>query len=88
LARIRLAVVVRFAALGWQVARLVMTGAGGAAVRERSINSALLITPKRTPVLAAKLVVLSLAGLVFGLVAFGGSAAIVMPILSARGVAS
>jgi ABC-2 type transport system permease protein len=56
--------------------------------RHGTISSALLITPKRTPVLTSKLITLSLAGLVFGLVAFGCATAIVMPVLSLRGVAS
>jgi ABC-2 type transport system permease protein len=54
--------------------------------RHGTITSALLVTPKRTPVLVAKLVTLAIGGLVFGLIAFGGAAAITMSILHERHV--
>jgi ABC-2 type transport system permease protein len=54
--------------------------------RHGTITSALLVTPKRTPVLVAKLVTLVIGGLLFGLIAFGGAAAITMSILTARHV--
>ena len=56
--------------------------------RHGTITSALLITPKRTPLLTAKLVTLAIAGLTFGLLAFGGAAAITLPVLSLRHVAT
>jgi ABC-2 type transport system permease protein len=45
---------------------------------------AALITPRRTPLLAAKLITLAAAGLVFGLAATGMAAAITLPLLAAR----
>jgi ABC-2 type transport system permease protein len=56
--------------------------------RHETITRALLITPRRTPLLVAKLVVLAATGLVIGLVAFGEAAAIALPVLGARHVAS
>ncbi|MGI8712640.1 MAG: ABC transporter permease [Solirubrobacteraceae bacterium] len=56
--------------------------------RHGTITAALLITPRRTPLLTAKLANLALAGLAFGLVAFTAAAAIALPILSQRGIAS
>jgi len=43
-----------------------------------------LITPRRTPLLAAKLITLAAAGLVFGLATTGTAAAIALPVLAAR----
>jgi ABC-2 type transport system permease protein len=54
--------------------------------RHGTITPALLITPRRTPLLAAKLIVLGVAGMVLGALAFGGAAAITLPVLSARHV--
>lgn len=56
--------------------------------RHGTITSVLLITPKRTPVLVAKLVTLAIGGLIFGLLAFGGAAAITLPVLSLRHVST
>jgi ABC-2 type transport system permease protein len=56
--------------------------------RHGTITASLLITPRRTPLLGAKLITLTASGLALGLVAFGEAAAIVLPILSARHVAS
>jgi ABC-2 type transport system permease protein len=56
--------------------------------RHGTITPALLITPKRTPLLVAKLVNAAAVGLVFGLLAFGIAAAIVLPVLSGRGISS
>jgi ABC-2 type transport system permease protein len=56
--------------------------------RHGTITPALLITPRRIPLLAAKLVTLTASGLALGLLAFGEAAAIVLPILSARHIAS
>lgn len=52
--------------------------------RYATITPALLITPRRTPLVGAKLVTLTAAGLVLGLLAFGGAATIALPVLSAR----
>jgi ABC-2 type transport system permease protein len=56
--------------------------------RHGTITPALLITPRRTPLLGAKLIALSAAGLVLGLFAFGGATAIVLPVFATRHVAS
>jgi ABC-2 type transport system permease protein len=56
--------------------------------RYGTITPALLITPRRTPLLGAKLITLTAAGLVLGLLAFGEAAAIALPILSARHITS
>jgi ABC-2 type transport system permease protein len=56
--------------------------------RHGTITAALLITPRRTPLLAAKLITLTATGLALGLAAFGEAAAIAAPILSARHIAS
>jgi len=52
--------------------------------RHKTITPAVLITPHRTPVLAAKLITLTAAGLAFGLAATGIATAITMPLLAAR----
>jgi ABC-2 type transport system permease protein len=52
--------------------------------RHKTITLAVLITPRRTPVLAAKMIALSAAGLVFGLLTTGTAAAITMPVLAGR----
>lgn len=52
--------------------------------RHKTITAAVLITPRRTPVLAAKLITLTAAGLAFGLVATGIATAITLPLLAAR----
>lgn len=44
--------------------------------RHKTITPAVLITPRRTPLLAAKLITLAAAGLVFGLAATGMAAAV------------
>jgi ABC-2 type transport system permease protein len=56
--------------------------------RHGTITPALLITPRRTSLLKAKFVVLVVSGLVFGLLAFGGAAAIALPILASRHIAT
>jgi ABC-2 type transport system permease protein len=56
--------------------------------RHKTIIPAVLITPRRTQLLAAKLITLTACGLAFGLLATGAAAAIAMPILAARHVAS
>jgi ABC-2 type transport system permease protein len=52
--------------------------------RHKVITLAVLITPRRTPLLTARLVTLSAAGLVFGLAATGIAAAVTLPLLAAR----
>jgi ABC-2 type transport system permease protein len=52
--------------------------------RHKTITPAVLITPRRVPLLAAKVIVLTAAGLVFGLLATGAAAAITLPVLAAR----
>jgi len=52
--------------------------------RHKTITPAVLITPRRTPLLAAKLTTLSAAGLVFGLAATVIATAITLPLLAAR----
>jgi ABC-2 type transport system permease protein len=56
--------------------------------RHKTIVPAVLITPRRGRVLAAKLVTLAAAGLAFGLAASGIAAAITMPVLASRHVGS
>jgi ABC-2 type transport system permease protein len=52
--------------------------------RHQTITPAVLITPRRTPLLAAKLITLAAAGLAFGLAATSMAAAITLPLLAAR----
>ena len=52
--------------------------------RHKTITPAVLITPRRTPLLAAKLITLAAAGLAFGLAATGMATAITLPLLAAR----
>ena len=52
--------------------------------RHKTITPAVLITPRRTPLLAAKLIIMAAAGLVFGLAATGLATAITLPLLAAR----
>jgi ABC-2 type transport system permease protein len=52
--------------------------------RHKTITPAILITPRRTPLLAAKLITLAAAGLAFGLAATGMATAITLPQLAAR----
>jgi ABC-2 type transport system permease protein len=52
--------------------------------RHRTITPAVLITPRRTPLLGAKLITLAAAGLVFGLLATGLAATVTLPLLAAR----
>jgi ABC-2 type transport system permease protein len=56
--------------------------------RHKTITPAVLITPRRTPLLAAKLMTLTATGLIFGLLTYATAAAIVLPVLSARHIAS
>jgi ABC-2 type transport system permease protein len=56
--------------------------------RHKTINQAVLITPRRTPLLAAKLITLAAAGLGIGLLATGAAAAIALPVLAARHIPS
>ena len=52
--------------------------------RHKTITAAVLITPRRTPLLAAKLITLTAAGMAFGLAATGMASAITLPLLAAR----
>jgi ABC-2 type transport system permease protein len=52
--------------------------------RHKTITPAVLITPRRTPLLAAKLITLTAAGLAFGLAATGLATAIALPLLASR----
>ena len=52
--------------------------------RHKTITPAVLIAPRRTPLLAAKLITLAAAGLVFGLATTGTATAIALPVLAAR----
>jgi len=52
--------------------------------RHKTITPAVMITPRRTPLLAAKLITLASAGLLFGLAATGMATAITLPLLAAR----
>jgi ABC-2 type transport system permease protein len=52
--------------------------------RHQTITPAVLITPRRTPLLAAKLITLAAAGLAYGLAATGTATAITVPLLAAR----
>jgi len=56
--------------------------------RHKTITQAVLITPRRTPLLAAKVSTLAAAGLAFGLLATGAAAAIALPVLAGRHIAS
>ncbi|MGH3200895.1 MAG: hypothetical protein ACRDP5_02380 [Streptosporangiaceae bacterium] len=70
------------------VAQAVALIAGALAVtgefRHKTITLAVLITPRRTPLLAAKLITLAAAGLAFGLLSSGMAAAITLPVLAGR----
>jgi ABC-2 type transport system permease protein len=52
--------------------------------RHKTITPAVLITPRRAPLLAAKLITLATAGLAFGLAATATASAITLPLLAAR----
>jgi ABC-2 type transport system permease protein len=56
--------------------------------RYKTITQAVLITPRRTPLLAAKVITLTAAGLAFGLLATGTAAAIALPVLAGRHIPS
>jgi ABC-2 type transport system permease protein len=52
--------------------------------RHKTITPAVLITPRRTPLLVAKLIAMAATGLAFGLAATGMAAAITLPLLTVR----
>lgn len=66
--------------------------AGGLAVtgefRHKTITQAVLITPRRSRLLAAKLIMLTAAGLAFGLLAYGTAVAVALPVLATRHIPS
>lgn len=70
------------------VAQTVALIAGALAVtsefRHKTITPAVLITPRRTPLLTAKLITFATAGLGFGLLTTGMATAITLPLLAAR----
>lgn len=52
--------------------------------RHKTITPGVLITPRRIPLLVAKLITMAAAGLAFGLAATGMATAITLPLLAAR----
>ena len=76
--------VLAYAGLAQTVALLAGVLAVTGEFRHKTITPAALITPRRTPLLAAKLATLAAAGLVFGLAATGIATAITLPLLVAR----
>jgi ABC-2 type transport system permease protein len=76
--------VLAIAGLAQTVALLTGVLAVTSEFRHKTITPAALITPRRTPLLAAKLIILAAAGLVFGLAATGIATAITLPLLAAR----
>jgi ABC-2 type transport system permease protein len=76
------------AGLAQTFALLVGTLAVTGEYRHKTITATALITPRRTPVLVAKLITAAVAGLVFGLLATGAAVAITLPILSGRHIVS
>jgi ABC-2 type transport system permease protein len=76
--------VLAYAGLAQTVALITGVLAVTGEFRHKTITPAALITPRRTPLLAAKLATLATAGLVFGLAATGIATAITLPLLAAR----
>ena len=76
--------VLAIAGLAQTIALIVGVLAVTSEFRHKTITPAALITPRRTPLLAAKLIILAAAGLVFGLAATGIATAITLPLLAAR----
>jgi ABC-type transport system involved in multi-copper enzyme maturation permease subunit len=72
--------------VGMLFAALVGAMAITAEIRYGTIRPTFLVTPRRGPVLAAKLAVSALAGIVFGLIAEGLMAGATTAALSARGI--
>ncbi len=72
--------------VGMLFAALVGAIAITAEIRYGTIRPTFLVTPRRGPVIAAKLAVSGLAGLVFGLLAEGLMAAMTTAALAARGI--
>ncbi len=56
--------------------------------RHKTITTMVLISPRRTPALAAKLITQAGAGLAFGILATSAATAIAVPVLAARHLAS
>src|SRR5215471_12663705 len=76
--------VLAIAGLAQTVALLTGVLAVTSEFRHKTITPAVLITPRRAPLLAAKLITLAAAGLIFGLAAAGIATAITLPLLAAR----
>src|SRR6266498_5729142 len=72
--------------IGMLFAALVGAIAITAEIRYGTIRATFLVTPRRGPVIAAKLAVSGLAGLVFGLLAEGLGATAATAAFSARGI--
>lgn len=73
--------------IGMLFAAIVGALAITAEFRYGTINATFLVTPRRSPVIVAKLVISALVGLVFGVVAEGLMAAAVSAALTGRGIA-
>ena len=76
--------VLAIAGLAQTVARIAGALSVTGEFRHKTITPAVLITPRRTPLLAAKLIALAAAGLTFGLAATGMATGITLPLLAAR----
>lgn len=76
--------VLAYAGLAQTVALITGVLAVTGEFRHKTITPAALITPRRTPLLAAKLATLAPAGLLFGLAAAGIATAATLPLLAAR----
>jgi ABC-2 type transport system permease protein len=76
--------VLAIAGLAQTVAMLTGVLAVTGEFRHKTITPAVLITPRRTPLLTAKLLTLAAAGLLFGLAATAIATALTLPLLAAR----
>jgi ABC-2 type transport system permease protein len=76
--------VLAIAGLAQTVAMLTGVLAVTGEFRHKTITPAVLITPRRTPLLTAKLLTLAAAGLLFGLATTAIATALTLPLLAAR----